>query len=482
MRKFLIRIITVIALSAVILPEQLVCQPKSFDCYSVVVGKEASWDGSVLVAHNEDDTGNQILNFYRVPEIAHSQTDSVTFKNGAKIPQCPATLGFIWLQLPGMDVSDAYVNDKGVVVFSDGCPSREDNPELSGGGIVYWVRRLIAERAQTARQGVHLAGQLIEEFGYASTGRTYIIADKDEAWLLAAVHGKHWIARRVPDDQVAVIPNYYTIGEIDLSDSTQFLGSGDLIDYAVRRGWYHPGKDGTFHFANVYSSRTSLKHPGNTHRMMRGLNLLSDKEYGADDAFPFSFHPGKKVTINDLRRILRDHYEGCEFDKSDNYRLGNPHDLNEATICAGSTQFSLIAHLRGGMPADIGTVLWIAPYRPDVQVYVPWYLGTEKFPEGFAYADYNKAIDQQFNPPELIFKENDTHIYWKYVRRVKKVDENFKQNYEKIRDQIEVLEQKIAEEQTSFGKKIIGLYPDAPSKARKMMAEYSAHWAEEALK
>ncbi len=457
-------------------------EAEKFDCYAIIVGKDASFDGSVLLAHNEDDFGSQILNMYKVPGQKHNPGDSVIFKNGGRIEQISKTNGFIWIQLPKMEVSDAFITENGIVVASDGCPSREKNPDLSDGGIVYWIRRLVAERAKTARHGVKLAGRLIEEFGYAASGRTYVIADKNEGWMLAAVNGKHWVAQRVPDDKVAVIPNYYTIGEINLSDTTQFLGSADIVEYAKDQGWYNPEKDGTFHFARAYTAETSINHPGNTHRMLRGLNLLAEKQYTLDDDLPFAFKPEKKVSINDIKSVLRDHYQGCEFDKSDNYKLGNPHKLNEATICAGSTQFSFIAHLRSDMPAEIGTVVWLAPYRPGVQAYTPWYPGIEKIPDGYAYTDHKKAIEQQFNPPESIFKKNAQHNYWKFVQKVENVDQNFKENIEKAQIKYKDLEKRILGQQADFEKKVINIYKSDPQRARKLLTEFSANWATETLK
>ncbi|MBE0664247.1 MAG: C69 family dipeptidase, partial [Candidatus Aminicenantes bacterium] len=126
---------------------------------------------------------------------------------------------------------------------SNACLSREDKPELFSGGIGFNLRRLVAERAHTAREGVRIAGELISQHGYNSSGRTYIIADAREGWLLHAVNGRHWVAKRVPDNEVAVIANRYTITAVDLKDRENFQGAADIIEYAVVRGWFNPQKD-----------------------------------------------------------------------------------------------------------------------------------------------------------------------------------------------------------------------------------------------
>jgi dipeptidase len=232
-----------------------------FGCFSVVVGKKASADGSVMFAHCEDALAPAV-NLYKVPRGAHEAGG-------------PESLAYLWLNVTTCGVCATYMNEYGVTIGSDACPSKEDKPEFTNGGILFWLRRLAAERARTAREAVKLAAGLISELGYADGGRSYIIADQNEGWILAAVNGKHWVAARVPDDKVVVVPNCCTTQGIDLRDTLNFLGSRDIIDYAVRRGWYDPATDGEFNFARAYSPAGSLTHPANAGRMWRGIDLVA---------------------------------------------------------------------------------------------------------------------------------------------------------------------------------------------------------------
>lgn len=134
-----------------------VCQA----CFSIVVGKNASTDGCVIVAHNEDDTAPQIVNHHKVPRHNYPPGSKVTLRNGGSLEQVQQTWAYLWSEIPGLSFSDSYVNEWGVTVASDNCPSREDRPELTEGGIGYMLRRLVAERAKTAREGVLLAGELV---------------------------------------------------------------------------------------------------------------------------------------------------------------------------------------------------------------------------------------------------------------------------------------------------------------------------------
>ena len=156
-------------------------------CFSIVVGKNVSADGCVLVAHNEDDSPPQIVNHHKVPRRTHQKGEMLTLGNGGQVEQVPQTWAYLWSEMPGMPFSDSFVNEWGVCVTSDNCPSRETQGELTDGGIGKMLRRLVAERARTARDGVRIASELVERFGYVASGRTYIIADPEEGWLFCAV-------------------------------------------------------------------------------------------------------------------------------------------------------------------------------------------------------------------------------------------------------------------------------------------------------
>ena len=261
---------------------------QSGGCFSLVVGKAASADGWVVMAHNEDDYIPQIVNHRKIPRQAHTPDEIVRLDNGGTLAQAPVTWAYIWSEIPGLLFSDSYLNEWGVCICSDACPSREDQPELTDGGISSMLRRIVAERATTARQGVRIAGELVERFGYAASGRTYIISDPTDGWLFCAVYGKHWVAERVPDDHVALIANTYTVHEINLSDTLNYLGSQDIIDYAVRRGWYHPKAGGAFDFAAVYADSEAAADARNIGRQWDGIRRVASDPpaYGARLNFP----------------------------------------------------------------------------------------------------------------------------------------------------------------------------------------------------
>lgn len=445
---------------------------EGFDCFSMLVGKDATADGSVLFAHNEDDWGDRIVNWYQVPASHHHDAASkIQLKNGGTLEQAHETYSYLWLEMPEMEFSDSYMNERGVTISSDACQSREKDPEITDGGIGYWLRRAMAERARTAREAVKIGGALVEQFGYTSSGRTYCIADPREAWMLSVVKGKHWVAQRVPDNHIAIIPNYYTITTVDLSDTMNFYGASDLVDYAVSKGWYDPDTDGEFNFRLAYSDPGNLENMGNIVRHWSATNAIAQQQYSIDATFPFSFKPKKQVELSDLFEILRNHNEGTEYDKSEHYAKGNPHDFGRA-ICAKTTQYGFVAQLRRDMPREIAYVLWLAPYRPCVHPFTQWYFGMTEIPEGFAEQDHRSALAIHFDDIPDVFATAPDNKFLAYVRHAQQVDDDYQKQIPQLRTRIQSLETELLQNQEKFEKQMIQMLSTDPLAARKAITEY----------
>lgn len=458
----------------------LVSAQEEHNCFSVIAGKKATVDGSVLFAHIEDDYGKQLVNWIAVPQKLYQQGAEFILKNGGRIGQVPVTSRYIWLEIPGMDFSDSYLNEHGLCIASNSCSSREDKPEITDGGIGYNLRQLLAERAVNAKEAVLLAGRMIEKFGYTGSGRTYCLADPDEAWVIAVVNGKHWVAQRIPDDEVMVIPNNFTIREVNLSDRENFLSCPDLIDYAIKRGWYKPETDGPFNFRNAYSGRNSVKHPGNVNRAWGAYNLMNTG-FKINDDFPFSFKPAKKVSKEELMKLLRDHYEGTELDKSEGYAKGSPYKLNGSMICGIASVYGFVAELRNFMPADIGCVMWLAPQWPDIQPFIPLYAGTIRFPAEYCRPGYPNSLADHYNPPADIHERNDQHAFWAFVKFSELMNDHYGENIQAVRKGILKTERRLLGTQPRLEQKLIKLYRESPDKCREAVTKRYGELAMDAL-
>jgi dipeptidase len=354
-----------------------------------VAGRGATEGGGVLFGHNEDNDLDDIAGMVCVPRTGHAPGGWVLFDGGARIPQVDTTHAYWRLQMPGLDHSDTFVNEHGVAVASNSCPSREDAPELIEGGVGGpWLRRLVAERARTARQGVELVGSLVERFGYAASGRTLLICDAREGWLVALVHGRHWAAARVPDDEVAVLANTYTIRAIDPADIVNYLACPDLIAYAVARGW-HESTPGPFDFAAVYADPGSHASPDNTCRQWSGLVRLTDGDVPAAESgrLPFAARAAAPLVPADLFAVLRDHYEGTHLYRPRPGEAGSPHDHPPSAICRSRTNSSSVLELRSQAPPLTATVWWLALWQPCSSPYVPFYPGARAVPAKLQLGD-----------------------------------------------------------------------------------------------
>jgi len=455
-----------------ILSSQTYKEDSGYNCYSILVGRQASVDGSVMLAHNEDDWGDRVVNLYKVPAQKYSPADSVTLRRHGKLSQVPQTQAYLWLEMPGLEFSDSYINEYGVTITSDACPSKEDQPEITDGGIGYQLRRLMAERAQTAREAVKIGAALVEKFGYVSSGRTYSIAGPKETWMLAVVKGKHWVARRVPDNQVAIIPNYYTIDYINLKDTVNFMGSPDIIDYAVKRGWYKPETDGKFNFRKVYGSPKSLENIVNKARHWVILNHLSKKKYDIDDEFPFSFVPKQAVDLFMLFEQLRNHYEGTEFDLTGG-KQGNPHKQKTMSVCSMTNQYGFVAQLRNNMPKETAHVLWWAPRRPCTSAFVPLYPSMNEVEECYTTDSWEEALKNHFNKIEDFQKAFPDNSYHVLNRFVKIYDAHYFTKGLKRRQKMKKLETKLLNNQSRFEAKILRKLRKTPEKVPELLRKYS---------
>ena len=391
---------------------QLAASPATA-CFTIVVGKDASENGYVMMAHNEDDGPPQVVNHYKMPRKTYPAGEKYTLIGGGQIDQVPETWSYIWSEMPGLLFSDSFLNEWGVCVTSDNCPSREDKPELSDGGITWDLRRLVAQRAKTAREGVHLAAQWVERFGYQHSGRTYIISDPNEGWFFCVIHGKRWLAARVPDDQVAMVSNVYAVRAVNLADTMNYLACKDLVKYARSRGWYDPKRDGVFDFKVTFASPDAAYDSSNFCRQWGGLRFVMAETAPLSKDLPFSVIPREKLDAGDVMEILCDHYDWTEYYRTD-MATGSPHQTYISTICNWTTQTSFVAELRADLPPEIGFTYWVSLGPPCTSAYIPFYFGMTDFPAGYALKEASAAISLFSERTEAPFQADVGHAYWTF--------------------------------------------------------------------
>lgn len=349
-----------------------------FACATIIIGKDVSPTGYVIVGHNEDDGGRfMVEHAYVAPKNWAKGYLLPAEKNRAAIPQVAHTQGFWWSQVKGasggLSNADGFFNDSGVFCVSNSCADSKidtnDASRLTKGGIEYNLRRVVAERATSARDAVNIIIKMVEDYGYAPSGRTYTVADRDEAWMVQIVSGKMYVAIRCPDDEVVVFPNHYTVHHLDDYPKENIIYPKDIISYAKKKGIYEE-VDGKFDFAKTYQKASSYKQSYNTLRQSHGMSMIQGKDWDKD-FYPFSIKPGRKVGIEDVMAILSNHYEGTYDDPAYLRALvpgENPHDTTLRRLCTGSTVESTVCQFAAD---PLLTTLWTSFGHPCELPYIP---------------------------------------------------------------------------------------------------------------
>ena len=383
-------------------------------CMTFVAGRKVSATGRVIVGHNEDDFPPCTVHHGLVPARDWPAGTVLPATKGccATIPQAAHTLACYWSEAKfkqGDKNADAFLNEKGVLIVSDSggrSTERMDDPTLlTEGGVQFNLRRVVGERATSARDGVRLIGKLVETYGYAPSARIYTVADRDEAWLVQVVHGRNYVAVRCPDDAVTVMPNLYTVYELDAFPAEDVIASSDLVENARRKGFW----DGTgkFNFAKAYQGSynygpdRAFEHPNNTGRFRQAIRLLTGREWPEGKPFPFAVKPAKAAfSVADMKALLSAHNAPLQDGK---------HVRETWSICAVTTIESSVCEFTGS-PRD--TVLHVAlghgcekPYlrlRPfaeplpaaiDESATASWRLARHVHPKQAAESERGKRAD-----------------------------------------------------------------------------------------
>lgn len=497
-------------LTTIVLFSCLAAMPvsRAYSCFAVIVGREASQDGSLIFGHLEQNRGLRNLSYRHVPRMQHEPGSVVTLARGGTLPQADETYAYLWTSNPGVEFGDGYFNEWGVAVASNGCGTREGTYEelvargdIVDGGIGLMLRRIIAQRSRSAREGVDVAVSLLDHFGYAASGRTYVIADANEAWLLSVARGKSWIAQRVPDDAVVLLPNVHIIGpEADIEDSENVLASEGLVDYAISRQWYDPDSGEPFSFREAFNAPA----PEGSFRSNYGVDprqwysqslVLGElTELPVENQLPFALYPENKLSIRDVAGIFRSHghMEGQEPDMSLSYKLGMPddgsphyHDDREnGQICSDPSQELIIYQLRNWLPAEVGSVAWRTTAAPCASVLVPWYAGINDVPAPYyKQLPLDKLKDPGFylDPPGDLFDFDPKNAFDTFNALERMADLDYPRHIEMIREKWDSFEDQQFLMQQAIEEAALKLFENDPGLAKTFLTDYSAMRAIKAL-
>ena len=335
-------------------------------CTAILVGKKASSTGRVIVAHNEDNRPGTYMRYAFLPKREGAMA---AFWSELKASSGPCTVAHLFLNECGVIV---YSNNGGVMPEWNGVkytlPDEGEYSTLTDGGKGYRLRVDMIEKARTAREGVEIFTGLVKKYGYTEPSRLFTIADKDEIWVVQVIRGRRFVARRCPDEAVAVFPNCLTINKLQPGD----IASDNIVA---------KGKD--FDFISFYQGPRTWKSPYNLHRWQDAYRLAIGVDVPADGDYPFSVKPPRKVSVDDIKRALSTHYEGMPWEVKPNKHPDNNH-TDVQPICRKGTLESMVC-LMGETPKE--TVMHIAVGRPCETPYSVYRPLAGELPSGAATGD-----------------------------------------------------------------------------------------------
>lgn len=393
----------------------------SYACTNLIAGKKATTDGSVMITYAAD-SHNLYGNLSHTPRATHAPGEMRkvvewdTNKPLGEIPQPAETYNVV-----------GNMNEYQVAIGETTWGGHEELADTTGNSIIDYgsLIQIALERSKTAREAIKVMTDLVKEYGYASEGESFSIADKNEVWVLemigkGAEKGAVWIAVRIPDDAISGHANEPRIRKVDFNDKENVMYSPDVISFARERG-YFDGKDEDFSFADAYSTHDAATRRGCDARVwtyFRRFDPESDKyfswcNYETDEPMPLYVIPERKVSLEEMQASMRDHFEGTPYEMTSDIGAGPYHVpyrwrpmeyevngnkyLMERAIGTQQTGWSFVSQSRDWLPDPVGGVLWFGTDDTNTSVYMPFYCAITEVPEQLGHGDINNfSMDSNF--------------------------------------------------------------------------------------
>jgi dipeptidase len=470
-------------------------------CTSLLVGREASVDGSTMTSHSCDSGTDRtwisleprrshppgsVATLWLQPKRTTGPNDPDRIPAG-EIPQVAETFKF-------MDAAYPVMNEHQLAIGETTTGGKRELRSTQGLIDAPELYRLVLERARTAREAIRIADELTREHGYNDWGECFTFADPHEVWffeILGPGQGKIgavWAAVRIPDDEIAVSANAHRILELDLSRPDWYMASDNVFSLAEEMGWWDPQGREPFRFAYAYADRSSLY---SRRREWRALSLLAPSLNLNPNAenFPLSVKPEEKVSVADIRAIFRDYYADTPYDMTRRLTVvdqegravkspvANPFmngDLRELlgvererTIASPTATYVTITQSRHWLPDPIGGVVWLGYDNPATTPHIPFYMGISHMPESY-------MVDGR--------REFSGDCAWWAFRRASKLSYfRYQPMKEVLRAVWEPMEEEAYARQATVEEEALALYRQDPVLAEAFLTEYSHSLANQAV-
>lgn len=464
-------------------------------CTNFIVGKNASADGSVICSYNADDYG-LFIGLCHYPAANHPEgamrqiVDWDTHEHRGEIPEAAQTYNVIG------NINEYQVSI-GETTYGGRAEMEDSEGLIDYGSLIY----LALQRSKTAREAIEVMTSLAEKYGFGSSGETFTICDANEAWIMEMMgKGKGarsaiWVALRIPDDAICAHANQSRIGQFDMKDKKNVLYSKDVVQFARDKGWY-TGKDKDFSWKNAYAKPDFEGRRFCDARVWSFFRHFDDgfdrylpwaigKDANAED-MPLWIIPNRKVSVQDVKDCMRDHYEGTALatDSADigggiwqmpyrptplTYTVDGKEYFNERPTSTQQTGFTFVSQLRSWLPRQIGGVLWFGNDDPNMIAYTPIYCGNTIVPECY---DDSKADGLAFS---------DKNAFWVCNWVSNMIYPRYAQMFGSLKDVRDNLEAFYNNSQASIEGNAKAIYEQNPTEAIRFLDNYSNTQAQDML-
>jgi dipeptidase len=399
----------------------------SENCTTIMVGRLASTDGSVMTSHSCDGNYRTWLEIYPHSKFSqgtmhpvywgmlHTEEawDMSKVSKKGEIPEAAETYAFLNTAYP-------CLNEKQLAIGETTIYGRKELQNEDGLFLIEELEKIALQRCKTAREGIALIGKLAEQYGYGDLAECITLADPKEVWQLeisGSGKGKPsaiWCAERIPDDQVGICANIPRISTVDFKNPDHFMFSTDLQNVAKKLG-YWDGKEPLKFWKVIGGSKPfAIREYYIFNTLAPSLNLKFDAE-----ELPFSVKPEKKLSPGDVMKFFRETYEGTEYDMTKNLlvtikekdkdgkdierKIKTPvinnwmsNDLRtlineikpgtierQRTIAIAGCSYSHVIQCRSWLPDEVGAVAWFAFDNPGQSPRIPVFSGVLSLPSSF---------------------------------------------------------------------------------------------------
>ena len=471
------------------------CVEKTSACTNFIVGSKASADGAVMCSYSADSYG-AFMKMAHYPAAKHAAGEMRkiyewdTNKYLGEIPEAPETYNVL-----------GNINEYQVAIAETTYGGREEMVDSTGlidyGSLIY----IALQRSKSAPEAIKVMTSLVEKYGYCSEGETFTICDPKEAWIMemmgqgAGSKKVVWVALRIPDNAVCAHANQSRIRTFNQKDKENVMFSKDCIKYARKMGWFS-GKDADFSFRDAYAAPDFSGRRFCEARVWSMFNHFQDMTQYVDYAagkkplseckeMPLWIVPDKKVSVQDVENIMRDHYEDTPFALDNDmgeglwqmpyrptplsFKVDGKSYFNERPVSTQQSAFTFVAQLRSWLPRQIGGIIWFGNDDANMVPFIPVYCGNTEPPACF---NDPKADDVTFSMNSAFWVCNwvSNMVYPRYSQMFPTLQA------ERMRfDSIYHANQATKEIEAAT------LYNDSPEKAVAYLTNYSNSLGEEFL-